>query len=106
MTSETTTTENCSKKHALADPAQFYNMPGPSRRARLRRESSVPTEQIFQEEEKFKIPKFTPLSSRYKKKEEKKEKEETKKRLKIKKTKKDSDEKERDSEEQKNDKVG
>ena len=59
-------------------------MPGPNRRARLRRGSTIEIDHFRAEEDeaKFKIPKFQPLSSRYKKLEDKRIKEEEKAKLK------------------------
>ena len=47
-----------------------------NRRGRLTRRSSVQLESLLEDEKTFKLPKFIPLSTRYKKLEEKKEKEE------------------------------
>ena len=66
-----------------------------NRRGRLTRRSSVQLENLFEEEKSFRIPKFIPLSTRYKRIEEKKEKEEKIRLLreKNKKIKEDEDEK-------------
>ena len=65
-----------------------------NRRGRLTRRSSVQLENLLEEEKTFRLPKFIPLSTRYKKMEEKKEKEEKMKLLmkKKKKIKEDEDE--------------
>ena len=65
-----------------------------NRRGRLTRRSSVQLESLLEDEKTFKLPKFIPLSTRYKKLEEKKEKEEKMKLLmkKKKKIKEDEDE--------------
>ena len=65
-----------------------------NRRGRLTRRSSVQLENLIEEEKTFRLPKFIPLSTRYKKMEEKKEKEEKMKLLmkKKKKIKEDEDE--------------
>ena len=64
-----------------------------NRRGRLTRRSSVQLENLLEEEKTFRLPKFIPLSTRYKKMEEKKEKEEKMKLLmkKKKKIKEDED---------------
>ena len=66
-----------------------------NRRGRLTRRSSVQLENLFEEEKTFRLPKFIPLSTRYKRIEEKKEKEEKIRLLreKNKKIKEDEDEK-------------
>ena len=65
-----------------------------NRRGRLTRRSSVQLENLLEEEKTFRLPKFIPLSTRYKKMEEKKEKDEKMKLLmkKKKKIKEDEDE--------------
>ena len=47
-----------------------------NRRGRLTRRASVQLENLFEEEKTFRLPKFIPISTRYKKIEEKKAKEE------------------------------
>ena len=72
-------------------------MPGPSRREklRLRRELTLQSEESIEEEEEktFKLPKFTPLSSKYKKMQDKKEKDDEELKRQSKKIKKTEEEK-------------
>lgn len=56
-----------------------------NRRGRLTRRASVQLENLFEEEKTFRLPKFVPISTRYKKIEEKREKEEKIKLLRKKK---------------------
>ena len=55
-------------------------MPGPSRRGLLKKRASIQVDHFDEDEEdmQFKVPKFQPLSTRYKKFEAKREKEEEK----------------------------
>lgn len=64
--------------------SRIVKMPGPSRRARLRRGSTIEIDHFRtdDDEAKFKIPKFQPLSSRYKKLEDKRIREEEKAKMK------------------------
>ena len=66
-----------------------------NRRGRLTRRSSVQLENHFEEEKTFRLPKFIPLSTRYKRLEERKEKEEKMKLLRKKKKKIEEDEAEK-----------
>ena len=68
-----------------------------NRRGRLTRRSSVQLEHLLEEEKTFKLPKFIPLSTRYKKIEEKKEKEEKIKLLREKNKKKKKEEEENEN---------
>ena len=75
-------------------------MPGPDRRARLRRSSTIEIDHFRPEDDelKFKVPTFQPLSSRYKKLEEKMRKEEELRELrKLRKPKKRYSEEEEDN---------
>ena len=68
--------ENCQSR--------IVRMPGPNRRARLRRGSTIEIDHFRADDDdaRFKVPKFQPLSSRYKKLEDKRIKEEEKAKLK------------------------
>ena len=58
-------------------------MPGPNRRGLLKKRASIQVDHFDEDEEdlQFKVPKFQPLSTRYKKFEAKREKEEEKVKL-------------------------
>ena len=60
-------------------------MPGSNRRSLLRKRASIQVDYFNEDEEdqKFKVPKFQPLSSRYKKLEDKRAKEEEKEKQKM-----------------------
>ena len=66
-------------------------MPGSNRRSLLRKRASIQVDYFNEDEEdqKFKVPKFQPLSSRYKKLEDKRAKEEEKEKQKMLKKQKD-----------------
>ena len=73
-----------------------------NRRGRLTRRASVQLENLFEEEKTFRLTKFIPISTRYKRLEEKKEKEEKIKLLRKKNKKIEEDEAEKNEDLMKN----